>query len=107
MAAIGAKTDNIFLSCETAVKQSKRHSDLLPKEYCLIDLAIKFGEMRSVDKYLHFLYEESVFFQRTYHILIKSCRDGRELYVVSFHRVRPQDVVRLRKKGALLRRHYR
>jgi hypothetical protein len=107
MSCINAKTNNIFISSHTALKQFKKHADLLPKEYLLIDLAIRYGEVRHQERYLRFIYDETVIFSRTYSVLVKSCLDGRELFMASFHRVRAQDVERLRRKsGDIVRRHY-
>jgi len=101
-ARIGAKGRAVRFSQETAVKQMRVHPHLTPVEYGRLQRLIDSGEaILDRDRHIVFQAREE---GRWWRAVIKTTRDGRELYLVSLSRLAERHAERLRRRGAVIRK---
>lgn len=82
-AALGVQTRLVRFSQDTARKQARRHPDLEPDDYALIQKGLDKAELwRDGDRLVMFLDDG----ERLFRSVLKATADKRELYLTTFHR---------------------
>ncbi|MHB8285788.1 MAG: hypothetical protein ACYDD1_14070 [Caulobacteraceae bacterium] len=107
-AELGAITTTVLLSAHTRRKQDVRHDDLTMADYEMLPAVIRLGEHRrqAANKSM-ILFMDCEATHHNYRACIKATADGRELYVVSFHRLGEASFARDWKKPLpVLRPHF-
>ncbi|MDU7523450.1 MAG: phage minor head protein [Roseomonas mucosa] len=101
-AAIGARTDQVLLSRDTVVKQLAHHPDLTVDEYASVASILAHPEMvlQEPAKRRHASLVRVI--GAMHHVVVKATQDGREVYLVSFFRIRPADLARLLRRSEIL-----
>jgi SPP1 gp7 family putative phage head morphogenesis protein len=100
--AIGTTAQAVRLSADTAGKQLRHHPDLSAEDYRRIQAMIERGEaVRQGERHLVLTLTDQ---GRPYLAVVKATQDGRELYLVSYHRARRHHVRRARERGEVVRR---
>jgi hypothetical protein len=93
---IGTQASIVRISSETAKKQRAHHPEIQADEYTEIQQVIDEGEFVQQDE------KRLAFFRRLhrwYVVVLKSTRDGRELYLLSFFRANDRTVRQIRERG--------
>jgi hypothetical protein len=102
---IGALTQTVRLSADTAAKQRQAHPELVAAEYAWVQDATERGEaIQEGDHALVYLLEEA-----GYVAVVKATVSGKAVFLQSFRRLsadqvkRDEELKRLRKKGVIIR----
>lgn len=100
--AIGASTQTVRLSAETAIKQASHHPELTPSEYARVQAAMDHGrQIQDGARSLIYVLEE----EQGYVSVVKSTGTGKAVFLTSFRRLsadqvkRDGEIKRLLKKG--------
>lgn len=97
------KTKIIHLYSGTARKLVFEHA-ILPDHLMLVPIMLDLGWVGCDRKnHLTFLFHEPVVFNKTFKLVIKSNREGRELITSTFHKIDAGDIRRYKKRCALVR----
>ena len=98
--ALKANTKTVVISDATMTKQRDHHPELTVTEYQLLPDMIENGlVIQQVSQRLMFLRSGN----RIYRAIVKSTKDGNQLFIVSFHRTDAKRLNRDKKKGQILR----
>ena len=100
--AIAADAPQVLLSRETMVKQLAHHPDLTVDEYLSIAGILARPELvlQEPAKPRHASLVRLV--GAMHHVVVKATQDGRDVYLVSFYRIRPADLARLLRRSEIL-----
>lgn len=99
--AIGTSAQAVRLSAATAAKQLRRHPDLRPEDYARLQRMIETGAaFRESPTHLVLTAIEAGL---PWLAVVKATRDGRELYLASFHRAEAKHLRRARERGQPVR----
>jgi hypothetical protein len=105
---LGAHGTTVLLSAQTRQKQDARHGELTLDDYRMLPATIMLGEHRRQEwNKSVVLFMDCEATNRNYRACIKATEDGRELFVVSFHRIRAKTFAREWKKALpILKPHF-
>ena len=102
LAALGGKSPLVRLSRETARKQAERHPDVTPNDYARIQGVIDQGlVVRQGERTLVLVAETEA--GKWWRLVVKRTADGRETYLVAFHRIKPNQVCSTARRGEVVR----
>lgn len=102
--AIGATTRHVLLSPETMAKQRRNHPDITLDHYLVLPVALRQAAvLQDTARSLVLVHEDSVRHMTHFKVAIKATACGREMYVVSFHCLRPREVQRVFGRHPLIR----
>ena len=102
LTTLGGHSASVKLSSETARKQAERHPDLTPDDYARIQDVIDRGTVvREGERTLVLMAEIET--DKWWRVVVKSTADGRETYLVTFHRIKPNQVPAARRRGVMIR----
>ena len=93
--AIGGRSGTARLSAATAAKQARRHSDLRPENYALVQRILDEGQVflaRRANHAVGFLEVDG----KLWRVVVKATADGLETYVLSLHHVEPHSLAAAR-----------
>lgn len=100
---IGAATNQVRLDPGYAQKLVHKHK-ITPAECPMIGIAVQFGTMlKESERGLTFFYSDAHVFGRIYHVGLKTRHESHELWIVTFHRIRIQEMNRRLRRTAPLR----
>jgi hypothetical protein len=106
-AKLGASRGRVLLSYDTMRKQAEKHPDLECEHYKVLPFALDSGEYRH-DKSAGgalIVYVDTIRYNSTFRVFLK-CTKKRELYVVSFNRMRDRMAAKARRKPfPIIREH--
>ena len=94
--AIAGRSGTARLSAATAAKQARRHSDLRPENYALVQRILDEGQVFRAHRANHavgFLEVDG----KLWRVVVKATADGLETYVLSLHRVEPHSLAAARR----------
>ena len=98
--ALKTQVRAVQMSAATAAKQLlRRHSEVKPEDYALVQEAIHRGEVRQVDGQIHLMFEKN---GKWWFSALKRTKTGDELYFSTLYRLREDSATRAR-RGKLLR----
>lgn len=104
--ALGSIATDVLLSFETIQKQMQNHSDLTPEDYKALPLAIRFGEIRMQEERRALILYTDIVLNMNFRSVLKATKCGREVYCVSFNKLRDRHLKKdLRKPYAIIRPH--
>ena len=100
--ALGGHSKSVYLSPETAARQAVRHPDIRAGDYarvqCLVDHAVAILEKdRTI--VLAKMDDEG----KCWRAVVKRTADGRETYLVTFHRIEPGQIAAAQRRGTVVR----
>lgn len=100
---VRSKVRIIRLYSGTAKKICFEHK-ILPEHFAIIPLMMEMAWVGSDRKrHMTFLYYDEHVFNKTFKLVIKSNRQGRELIVATFHKIESDHIRRLRRRCAKIR----
>ncbi len=92
----------VRLSDETARKQAEKHSDVKLEDYARIQDVIDQGlVVRQGERTLVFVAETEA--GQWWRLVVKRTADGRETYLVAFHRIKPNQIRSTMRRGKVVR----
>ncbi len=92
----------VRLSDETARKQAEKHSDVKLEDYARIQDVIDRGlVVRQGERTLVFVAETEA--GQWWRLVVKRTADGRETYLVAFHRIKPNQIRSTMRRGKVVR----
>lgn len=94
--AIGAQAQVVVMSGQTYAKQRRNHPELTRSDYSVLALMAEDPDIvfQSADLKIALIWYRGV----PYRAVVKAADDGRQLFLVSFHRIRQSQVSELRAK---------
>ena len=102
LAVLGGQSPIVLLSGETARKQAEKHPDITPDDYARIQDVVDRGlVVRQGEPTLVFVAETEA--GKWWRLVIKRTVDGRETYLVAFHRIKPNQVRSTMRRGQTVR----
>ncbi|MBA3811862.1 MAG: hypothetical protein H0X27_09540 [Caulobacteraceae bacterium] len=104
---LGATRGRVLLSHDTMRKQAGTHPDLQPEHYQVLPFALSNGEYRHDTSRggALIIYVDDIRYNSTFRVFLK-CTGKRELYVVSFNRMRDRMARKARNKPfPIIREH--
>ena len=102
LAALGGQSKQVLLSPETATKQAERHPDIRPGDYALVQRLLDCGDaIREGERTLVFAATGRG--GKYWRAVIKRTADGRETYLVTFHRIKQSQYEKARLRGVSVR----
>ncbi|MFW2439115.1 MAG: phage minor head protein [Arenicellales bacterium] len=99
-ASLGANTRKVVLSEESLIKQKERHPDLEFEEYLNLPDVFEVGLIVKDEEQVAVFFHEKSYL---YKAVVKSTKDGSELYLTSFHRATAKNLRGVRKRGEVIR----
>ena len=92
----------VRLSIETARKQAEKHPDVKSDDYARVqDLVDQGLVVRQGERTLVFVAETET--GQWWRLVVKRTADGRETYLVAFHRIKPNQVRSTERRGEMIR----
>ncbi|MDE0389444.1 MAG: hypothetical protein OXI75_12160 [Rhodospirillales bacterium] len=102
LAVLGGQSPMVRLSGETAHKQAERHPDVKSNDYDRIQDVVDQGlVVRQGERTLVFVAETEA--EQWWRLVVKRTADGRETYLVAFHRIKPNQVRSTARRGEVVR----
>lgn len=98
---IGANTARVFLSQDSAVKQSTKRSLSIDDYKRLPDVFSNGLVIKQAGQWLVFLHDDDS--NKLWQATVKSTKDGNELYLASYRRANQQNIKQAKKKGTVVR----
>ncbi len=100
--AIGAQSQVVRLSGESAAKQTTSHPDLTPEDYARIQRILDEGEVFHTRKRvaIGFLEEDG----RLWRVAVKATQDGSETYLATYHKAQRYDIRAARRRFQAIQR---
>jgi hypothetical protein len=98
---IGAKSQVVYLSTETLVKNKSVHPEILLHQYKLLPDLIGNAQTVIQDGALTIVFIKRN--GRIFHSVVKSTKSGRALFLTSFRYTNNSEIRRIRKKGKVLK----
>jgi hypothetical protein len=97
---IGALRNRVLLSNDTMMKQRLHHPDLELRDYWSLPACLSFGEVRKdANRSAIILFTDEVLNGCNYRAAIKATNDGKEIYCVSFNRLRDRHLIKAKAKA--------
>lgn len=98
--ALGAPPEVVRLSAETAAKEARKHAEVTAASYQALQALLIEGEViREGNR----LVIDRAIAGTPWRAVVKATRDGRELYLLSYHRILERHRVTIRQRGTVLR----
>ena len=92
----------VRVSDETARKQAEKHPDVTPSDYARAQGVIDQGlVVRQGERTLVFVAETEP--GKWWRLVVKRTADGRETYLVAYHRIKPNQVRSTARRGEVVR----
>ena len=102
VAALGGKSSTVLLSDETARKQAEKHPDIMPGDYAHVQVLVDKGlVVRQGERTLVFAAETDA--GKWWRLVVKRTADGRETYLVAFHRIKQNQLRSTMRRGDVIR----
>ena len=102
LAVLGGQSPIVRLSGETARKQAEKHPDVTPDDYARVQDVADWGlVVRQGEPTLVFVAETTAGI--SWRLVVKRTADGRETYLVAFHRINPNQVRSTMRRGEMVR----
>ena len=102
LAVLGGQSPVVRLSGETIRKQAEKHPDVTPDDYARVqDLVDRGLVVRQGPATLVFVAETEE--GKWWRLVVKRTADGRETYLVTFHRIKPNQVRSTKRHGEVIR----
>jgi len=104
---LGSLTNTVVLSASTIEKQQQEHPELGIDEYLRLPTILSSGlAYQHQLTRIRFVYHSSKAGHHGYQAVIKRTEDRRELFVISFHRMRPRKIMALAGRPLIIRQLY-
>lgn len=100
--ALAGLSKSVYLSAATAQKQAERHPDIRAKDYSHVQRLIDHG-MAVLEGNRTMVFVGSDPAGKFWRAVVKRTADARETYLVTFHRIKPNQVAAALRRGALVR----
>ena len=102
LGVLGGQSPMIRLSDETARKQAEKHRDVKSDDYARVQDVLDQGMVvQQGERTLVFAAETEA--GKSWRLVIKRTADGRETYLVAFHRIKPNQVRSAARRGEVVR----
>lgn len=102
LAVLGGWSPMIRLSDETARKQAERHPDVKLDDYARVQDVLDQGVVvRQGERTLVFVAETEA--GKRWRLVVKRTADGRETYLVAFHRIKANQIRPAARRGEVVR----
>ena len=102
LAVLGGQSSIVRLSGETARRQAEKHPDVTPDDYARVQDVVDRGlVVRQGARTLIFVAEAEA--GKWWRLVVKRTADGRETYLVAFHRIKPNQVRSTARRGEVVR----
>jgi hypothetical protein len=99
-----ANTTAVWLSRWTIEKQWHKHRDMHAPQYGFLPIVLRYGiVIDDRPRHLTFIYNDTEIFGRPFKATIKATELGTEIYVQSFHFMRPRHIPGRLKRATILR----
>lgn len=100
-ALIGASSQTVLLSDDTLSKQVQQHPEIRLSEYALLPNVVESAQLvvKSGDERLLFVRKG----KEIYRAVVKAAAEGRELYLVSYHKVNERTAKQARNRGEIIK----
>lgn len=92
----GAASSVALLSSETAIKQLAKHPEVIGRHYEQLPGFLRTAERVEAGRVTHFI---GTLDDRPWHLVIKRTGAGDALYVTTFHRIKAEDLARIRRQA--------
>ena len=102
LVALAGLSKSVYLSAATAQKQAEHHPDIRPEDYSLVQRLIDHG-MVVLEGNRMMVFVRSDAAGKFWRAVVKRTADARETYPVTFHRIKPNQVVTAQRRGRLVR----
>ncbi len=100
---IGSTSPEVYIRHDYALKLTNKHGVGID-EFPILSIAIDLGRVISDQpRRLSFYFFQRAVFSRWFQVTIKSNREGTELWVLTFHRVKAPEVARIYRRCPILR----
>lgn len=105
LAVLGGQSPIVRLSDETARKQAEKHPDIKSEDYARVQEVIDQGlVVRQGERTLVFVAETEE--GQWWRLVVKRTADGRETYLVAFHRIKLNQIRSTKRRGQVVRNGY-
>ena len=105
---LGANTTEVMISKETVIKQAEHHPDIKAEHYEMLPDAVTRGllvhEHTGPGRFT-ICYENMTAPGKRFKVTGKCTKDGKEIYVTGFHRVKKRYTRSVLRRGTVLRWH--
>ena len=101
--ALGGRSREVRLSRQTADKQVARHPELAPDDYGLVQVLIDHGTA-VLEKKRTLVFVGETGMGKWWRAVVKRTADERRTYLVTFHRIKRNQVAAARRRGTVVRR---
>ena len=102
LATVGWRSAYVRLSSETARKQFEHHPDLAPGDYFRIQCIVDHGSaILEKDRTLVFVAKDLL--GKWWKVVVKSTADRHQTYLVTFHRIKHNQVAAAHRRGTVMR----
>ena len=102
LAALGGRSKSVRLSPATADKQARKHPDVNPGDYRLVQVLIERGEA-IVEKGPTLVLVGELAPDKWWRAVVKRTREGHGTYLVTLHRIKSNQVASARRRGVSVR----
>lgn len=102
LAILGGQSPRLRLSDETARKQTAKHPDVKSDDYTRVQDVVDQGlVVRQGERTLVFVAKTKA--RQWWRLVVKRTADGRETYLVAFHRIKPNQIRSTIRRGEIVR----